>query len=95
MCNRPDGTLYIGIADNLEERVKEHKLKIYPQSFTEKYNCDKLVYFEGFENGEKAVKRERQMKKWKREWKINLIKEFNSNWIDISLNWKLNNNRFR
>lgn len=95
MCNRPDGTLYIGITDNLEERVKEHKLKVYPQSFTAKYNCDKLVYFEEFENGEKAVKRERQMKKWKREWKINLIKEFNPNWIDISLNWKLNNNRFR
>jgi putative endonuclease len=54
-----------------------------------------LVYFEEFENGEKAVKRERQMKKWKREWKINLIKEFNPNWIDISLNWKLNNNKFR
>jgi putative endonuclease len=53
-----------------------------------------LVYFEEFENGEKAVKRERQMKKWKREWKINLIKEFNPNRIDISLNWKLNN-KFR
>ncbi|GLU43172.1 GIY-YIG nuclease family protein [Allomuricauda sp. NBRC 101325] len=95
MCNRPKGTLYIGVTDNLEERVKEHKLKVYPQSFTAKYNCDKLVHFEAYENGEKAVKRERQMKKWKRDWKIKLIEEFNPNWIDISLNWKLDFNKLR
>ncbi|MBO6532126.1 MAG: GIY-YIG nuclease family protein [Muricauda sp.] len=95
MTNRPDGVLYVGVTDNLDERVKEHKLKAFPQSFTAKYNCDKLVYFEQFENGEEAVKREKQMKKWKRAWKINLIKEFNPNWVDISLNWKLNYNKLR
>jgi len=54
-----------------------------------------LVYFEEFENGAEAVKRESQMKKWKREWKINLIEGFNPNWIDISINWKLNYNKLR
>ena len=95
MSNKPNGVLYIGVTDNLDERVKEHKLKVFPQSSTAKYNCDKLVYFENFENGVKAVKREKQMKKWKREWKIKLIEDFNPNWIDISLNWKLNYNKFR
>nr|WP_288932303.1 GIY-YIG nuclease family protein [uncultured Allomuricauda sp.] len=95
MTNRLNGVLYVGVTDNLDERVKEHKLKAFPKSFTAKYNCDKLVYFEQFENGEEAVKREKQMKKWKREWKINLIEEFNPNWVDISLNWKLNYNKLR
>ncbi|WP_237688818.1 GIY-YIG nuclease family protein [Flagellimonas aurea] len=95
MSNKPNGVLYIGVTDNLDERVKEHKLKVYPQSFTAKYNCDKLVYFEKFENGEEAVKKEKQMKKWKRDWKIGLIEDFNPNWVDISLNWKLNYNNLR
>ena len=95
MSNKPNGVLYIGVTDNLDERVKEHKLKVYPQSFTAKYNCDKLVYFEKFENGEEAVKKEKQMKKWKRDWKIGLIEDFNPNWVDISLNCKLNYNNLR
>ena len=95
MSNKPNGVLYIGVTDNLDERVKEHKLKVYPQSFTAKYNCDKLVYFEKFENGVELIKKEKQMKKWKRDWKIGLIEDFNPNWVDISLNWKLNYNNLR
>lgn len=95
MSNRPEGVLYIGVTDNLDERVKEHKLKVFPQSFPAKYNCDKLVYFEEFDDGAEAVKRERQMKKWKRDWKINLIEGFNLNWAEIRLNWKLNYNKLR
>ncbi|KAB5488801.1 MULTISPECIES: GIY-YIG nuclease family protein [Flagellimonas] len=95
MTNKANEVLYIGVTDNLEERVKEHKLKVYPRSFTAKYNCDKLVYFEEFIAGGEAVKRERQMKKWKRDWKVNLIESFNPNWVDISLNWKLNYNKLR
>jgi putative endonuclease len=87
--------LYVDVTDNLDERVKEHKLKLYPRSFTAKYNCDKLVYFEEFDDGQEAVKRERQMKKWKRVWKVKLIENFNPNWVDISLNWKLNYNKSR
>ena len=95
MTNKPNGVLYIGVTDNLDERVKEHKLKVYPQSFTAKYNCDKLVYFEEFEDGLEAVEREKQMKKWKRDWKINLIEDSNPKWVDISHNWKLNFNKLR
>ncbi|WP_298485287.1 GIY-YIG nuclease family protein [uncultured Maribacter sp.] len=95
MTNKPNGVLYIGVTDNIEERVKEHKIKAYPKSFTAKYNCDKLIYFEEFHSGTDAVKRERQFKKWKRDWKINLIKEMNPSWSDISINWNLKYNNLR
>ena len=95
MANKPNGVIYIGVTDNIEERVKEHKLKLYPKTFTARYNCDKLVYFEEFENDSDAEKRERQFKKWKREWKVELIEGMNPSWLDIRINWNLNNNRIR
>lgn len=95
MTNKPNGVIYIGITDNIDERVKEHKLKLYPKAFTAKYNCDRLVYFEEFKSGEKAMIREKQFKKWKREWKISLIEEMNSSWNDLSENWNLDYNRNR
>lgn len=95
MANKPNGVIYIGVTDNLDERVKEHKLKLYPKAFTARYNCDKLVYFEEFENGEKASIREVQFKKWKRDWKIKLIEEMNPSWSNLSLNWNLNYRKFR
>lgn len=95
MSNKKDGVLYVGVTDNIEERVKEHKLKVFPNSFTEKYNCDKLMYFEEFTNGIKAEKRERSFKKWKRQWKIELIEEMYPNWYDLSINWNLNYNKIR
>lgn len=95
MTNKPDGVLYIGVTDNIDERVKEHKLKIYPKSFTAKYNCECLAYFEEFENGSEAEKREKQFKKWKRQWKIDLIEEMNPSWSDLSLNWNLNYRKIR
>ena len=67
MTNKRNGVIYIGVTDAINERVKEHKLKVCPKSFTARYNCDKLVYFEEFENGSEAEKRERQFKKWKRD----------------------------
>ena len=87
MANKPQGVIYIGVTDDLNARTLEHKHKVYRQSFTARYNCDKLVYFEEFDNGTKAAEREQRMKKWKREWKLNLIKDMNPNWIDIALNW--------
>lgn len=95
MSNKPNGVIYIGVTDNLDERVKEHILKIYPKSFTAKYNCDKLVYFEEFKDGFEASRREIQFKKWKREWKIELIEEMNPTWSDLTLNWNLNSKRIR
>ena len=95
MANKPNGVIYIGVTDNIEERVKEHKLKLYPKAFTARYNCDKLVYFEEFENGEKASIRETQFKKWKRDWKVNLIEEMNPSWSDLSINWNSDTTRLR
>jgi len=95
MSNKPNGVIYIGVTDNIEERVKEHKQKVYPKSFTSKYNCDKLIYLEEYQNGEEASNRELQFKKWKREWKIKLIQEMNPSWMDISMNWNFNFRKFR
>ena len=95
MANKPNGVIYVGCTDNIEERVKEHKLKIYLNSFTAKYNCDKLIYFEEIENGLTASNREMQLKKWKRDWKIKLIEDMNPSWSDLSMNWNLNFNKLR
>jgi putative endonuclease len=95
MSNKPQGVIYVGVTDNLLDRVKEHKLKIYPNSFTAKYNCDKLIYFEEWEDGYEATVREKQLKKWKRDWKVNLIENMNPAWMDISLNWNFNFNTIR
>ncbi|GAA4050863.1 GIY-YIG nuclease family protein [Flavobacterium chungnamense] len=95
MSNKYHGVLYIGVTDNLIERVKEHKLKIYPNSFTARYNCDKLIYFEELDNGLNATTREKQLKKWKREWKVKLIEEMNFTWMDISLNWNFDFSKIR
>ena len=95
MANKPNGVIYIGVTDNIEERVKEHKLKLYPNSFTAKYNCNKLIYFEEITDAENAYNREKRMKKWRRDWKIKLIENMNSSWMDLSLNWNFNMNKFR
>jgi len=95
MANKSNGVIYIGVTNHIEERVREHKNKVYPKSFTARYNCGNLVYFEELENGEKASIREKQFKKWKREWKINLIEEMNPSWSDLSANWNLDNREFR
>lgn len=95
MTNKPNGVIYIGLTDNIEERLIEHKHKVYPKAFTARYNCDKLIYFEEFENGEEASIREKQFKKWKREWKVNLIEEMNPSWSDLSINWNIGNREFR
>lgn len=95
MNNKPNKVIYIGVTDNIEERVKEHKLKVHPKSFTAKYNCDKLVYLEEYKSGQEASIRERQFKKWKREWKVSLIEEMNPSWMDLSMNWNFNFSKIR
>lgn len=74
--------LYIGVTNNLIKRVYEHKNKL-TKGFTSKYNCKKLVYFEKFETPYDAITREKQLKNWHREWKLNLIKEFNPDFKDL------------
>jgi putative endonuclease len=95
MTNKNNRVIYIGVTNNLDERVKEHKSRTYPNSFTASYNCDKLVYFEEFEKSDEACKRERRFKKWNRAWKIDLIEEMNPNWLDLSDNWNLDLSKSR
>ncbi|MDH2387061.1 GIY-YIG nuclease family protein [Bradyrhizobium sp. CER78] len=82
LASHTGGTLYIGVTNNLIRRVGEHKLKPI-ESFTEKYDVVKLVYFEQFDDPENAIKREKRLKKWPRAWKIALIEKDNPDWIDL------------
>ena len=74
--------LYIGVTNDLKRRIYEHKNKLIP-GFTNKYNLNKLIYFEHFENINDAIKREKQLKKWNRSWKEELINKKNLNWNDL------------
>jgi len=82
MTNQANKVLYIGVTNNLPRRVNEHKNKLI-KGFTEKYNVNKLVFFEQTEEVMSALKREKQLKNWHRQWKINLINSFNPNWEDL------------
>ena len=87
LTNKKNGTLYIGMTNNLERRMYEHKMKMN-EGFSKKYNLTKLVYFEIFHSPQDAIKREKHLKKWKRDWKIKLIEKDNHNWQDLSSDWK-------
>jgi len=82
LASRIGGTLYIGVTNDLNRRVAEHRLKL-SKGFTKKYTVDRLVYFEQFDDTENAIKREKQLKKWNRAWKIRLIEELNPDWDDL------------
>ena len=82
LASRIGGTLYIGVTNDLVRRVAEHRLKSV-KGFTKKYEVDKLVYFEQFDDAENAIKREKQLKKYNRAWKIRLIEESNPDWDDL------------
>ena len=75
-------TLYIGVTDDLNRRLYEHRNKLI-EGFTKKYNLTKLVYFETFNRIEDAIRREKQLKNWHKEWKWNLIKTINPNFKDL------------
>jgi len=82
MASEKNGTLYIGVTSNLLNRVSQHKNKEL-KGFTEKYNIKKLVYYEIFSDSLSAITREKHIKKWNREWKINLIEKDNPGWKDL------------
>lgn len=74
--------LYVGVTNNLKRRIFEHRTKLVP-GFTKKYSVSKLVYYEHFSKIDDAIKREKNMKRWKREWKTELISEMNPDWRDL------------
>lgn len=86
LASQKNGTLYIGVTNDLERRVLEHKQK-RNEGFSSRYNVNMLVYFESFQYINDAVLREKRLKKWNRQWKINLIEEENKDWNDLSEDW--------
>lgn len=82
ITNKPKGTLYIGVTNNLKRRISEHKLKLI-KGFPSKYNLNHLVYFETTNDVYSVITREKQMKEWHRAWKIRLIEEMNPSWRDL------------
>ena len=82
MASQRNGTLYIGVTSDLAKRVWEHKNNII-EGFTKKYSVHKLVWYQIFENMPEAIKAEKQMKEWKRKWKLELIESMNPEWKDL------------
>lgn len=82
LANKKNGTLYVGVTSDLVKRVYEHKNKLH-KGFTSKYDVNKLVYYEVFEDIEYAIQKEKQIKHWKRDWKARRIYEFNPEWDDL------------
>ena len=87
LTNFNNKVMYIGVTNNLERRLYEHKNGIF-EGFTKKYNVKKLVYFEETNNIIEAIQREKELKKWRREKKNLLVEMQNKEWKDISDNWK-------
>lgn len=82
LTNKSNEILYIGITNNLLRRIIEHKQKLI-KGFSYKYNTDKLIYYEEFERSDFAIEREKQIKRWKRNWKDKLINNVNPDWKDL------------
>ena len=79
-------TLYVGVTSDLHKRVFQHKWREH-DGFTERYNCDRLVWFEISQEVRNAIAREKQVKHWRREKKIALIEKMNPTWADLSKDW--------
>jgi putative endonuclease len=82
LASKMNGTLYIGVTSNLPQRIWQHKNHL-ADGFTKKYDVTRLVFFEQHLTMESAIAREKQLKRWKRDWKIELIESKNPEWIDL------------
>jgi putative endonuclease len=82
LASKPYGTVYVGVTSDLAGRVWQHKNKAV-SGFTARYAVDRLVWFEAHKSAEAAIQREKRIKEWKRDWKINLIERDNPHWIDL------------
>lgn len=82
LASKPNGTLYIGVTSDLTRRVREHRSDAV-DGFTKRYGVHRLVYFEQFRSMMQAIEREKELKKWKRVWKIALIEKKNPDWRDL------------
>ena len=82
LASKKNGTLYIGVTSALAKRIWQHKNK-QTDGFTKKYKVDRLVYYETHDNAESAIQREKQIKKWNRQWKLRVIEKMNPIWRDL------------
>lgn len=82
LASRRNGTLYVGMTDNLRKRIHDHRIGSLP-GFTKLYGLSTLVWFESHENRAGAFRRERQIKEWRRSWKLRLLEEDNPTWRDL------------
>jgi putative endonuclease len=82
LASKRNGTLYIGVTNNLIKRVYEHKTDLV-DGFTKKYRVHNLIYYEIYNSIDDAIVREKRLKKWKRQWKIELIEKNNPEWMDL------------
>jgi len=82
LCSKRNGTLYIGVTSDLVKRIYEHKNDLVG-GFTKKYGIHRLVWYETHDSAESAITREKQLKKWKRTWKLKLIEQNNPKWNDL------------
>jgi len=87
LTNWSNKVLYIGVTNNLQRRLYEHKNKLI-DGFTKKYNLNKLVYYECFSNINDAIRREKELKKWRREKKNNLVENMNPDWKDLGFEFE-------
>ena len=90
-ANKNKTVLYVGATNDIKRRILQHKTKTFKNSFTARYNCDILVYFEEFDTVKEAFDREAQLKKGNRKRKEKLINSINPDWNDLSLHWKNEN----
>ncbi|HET9688446.1 MAG TPA: GIY-YIG nuclease family protein [Pseudolabrys sp.] len=82
LASQKEGTLYLGVTNDLVRRVYEHKEKLLP-GFTSRYDVRRLVWFETYDDPGTAIQREKEIKKWRRAWKIELIQDENPDWKDL------------
>ncbi len=83
LTNKRKSVLYVGVTSDLQKRIWEHKNKIDPKSFTARYNCDILLYYNGFHSIEEAISEEKRIKAGSRKRKLDLIVDMNPKWIDL------------
>ncbi|WP_448205495.1 GIY-YIG nuclease family protein [Azospirillum sp. sgz302134] len=83
LASRRNGTLYVGMTSNLARRIDEHKSGAVP-GFTSEYGIKTLVYYEVYDDAENAIRREKRLKRWNRDWKLKLIEKDNPNWRDLT-----------
>ena len=83
LASRPNGTLYIGVTNNLRTRIEQHRAGLGSE-FVRKYRVHRLVHMEAFATPQEAIAREKQLKNWHRNWKIQLIERENPDWRDLS-----------